>query len=323
MRRELDGDGMSTDSPIFVVGAPRSGTTLLQRMLRSHPRISSPTGESHFIVSLLANAASFGDLTQRENVLAVLRDMHRRSTEFMETDLHGTMFDLEALADAILKRNVKTMPQVIDALFRINAEGEGKARWLDKTPYYVHHIPLLAAVYPDAQFVHIIRDGRDAVLSMLERSADIRVFSVFQGAKLWKSFVDAGRAIGAVLPEGRYLEFRYEDLLVDQEGTVRRVCEFLGEPFSDQVINFQKSSDPLTKTPLLKEKLKTDNREKWRERMTPRQVATFEAVAGGTLVDCGYPLAGQPGKTGLSERAFWHLHDRLMQRLHPHPRTAS
>lgn len=308
-------------TPIFVVGAPRSGTTLLQRMLRSHPRISSPTGESHFIIPLLTKAAAYGDLSKRENIIAVLREMHRISADFLETDLHGVRFDIEILAAEIHDRGAHTMSQVIDTLFQINAEGEGKARWLDKTPYYILNIPLLASIYRDAQFVHIIRDGRDAVLSMLERNVDIRVFSVHQGAKLWKRYVEAGRMMGAILPPERYLEFRFEDMLNDQTGVLRRVCAFLEVEFDEKVIDFQKSRDPLTKTPLLKTGIKRDNQEKWRDRMTPSQIRTFEAVAGRTLTACGYPLTTSIGAPNFFARSFWYFHHQLMQRIRPHPRA--
>ena len=311
---------MSSVGPIFVVGAPRSGTTLLQRMLRSHPQISSPTGESHFIIPLLTKAASYGDLSKQENIVAVLREMYRISAEFLETDLHGVKFDIEALAAAIHGRGARTMPQVIDTLFRINAEGEGKARWLDKTPYYILHLPLLAAIYPDAQFLHIIRDGRDAVLSMLERNTDIRVFSIYQGAKLWQRYVDAGRMMGAILPPERYLELRFEDMLNGQEGTLRRICTFLGVEFSEKVIDFQKSRDPLNKTPLLREGIKRDNQEKWRDQMAPLQIRTFESVAGRTLAACGYPLTVPNDTPSIAEKAFWHVHNQIMQRMNPHPR---
>jgi hypothetical protein len=310
------------EAPIFVVGAPRSGTTLLQRMLRSHPEISSPTGESHFVVPLLTNAASYGDLSRTENISAVLREMYRISADFLDTDLHGVKFNIEVLAESIHHQGASTMPQVIDALFHLNAAGEDKPRWLDKTPYYILHIPLLAAIYPDAQFVHIIRDGRDAALSMLERDVDIRVFSFFQAAKLWKRYVDAGRSMRAIMPPGRYLEFRFEDMLNEQEATMRQVCAFLRVEFSEKVIDFQKSRDPLTKTPLLKTGLKRDNQQKWREQMTPRQIRSFESVAGSTLTACGYPLVTSAEKPGFLARLFWYGHNQAMQRMHPHPRNA-
>lgn len=311
---------MSANGPIFVVGAPRSGTTLLQRMLRSHPQISSPTGESHFIIPLLADAARFGDLTQRDNLVRLLKYMHGRWSEFLDTDLHGIRFDVEATADAIRARGAATMPEVIDTLFRLNAEGEGKARWLDKTPYYIRHIPTLISTYPDAQFVHIVRDGRDAALSMLERAAEIRVFNFAACATLWKRYVDAGRSAHQILGADRYHELHYEDLLTAPNETVRKLCDYLGEEFSEKVIDFQKSKDPNNRTPLLRQGLQKENRDKWRSAMTARQIDTFEAIAGDTLEACGYTLARPRQTLGLFGKLTNDLHQRAMLRLNPHPR---
>lgn len=311
---------MAHNGPIFVVGAPRSGTTLLQRMLRSHPRISSPTGESHFFIPLLRDNIQYGDLSQIENVRALLEQMHERWAEFLDTDFHGVRFEVDSMANAIHARGAKRLSEVLDALFRINAEGEGKARWLDKTPYYIHHIPTLLATYPDAQFVHIIRDGRDTALSMLERAADIRVFNIAAGAKLWRRYVEAGRSSGRQLAPHQYLELRYEDMLADPVGIVQRLCEFLGEKYSDKIIDFEKSTDPKTKTPLLKQGLQESNREKWRASMRPRQIKTFESIAGDTLLDCGYELAYRRRALNPIDRTINDIHQRVMERLNPHPK---
>jgi LPS sulfotransferase NodH len=313
-------NNMTRNGPIFVVGAPRSGTTLLQRMLRSHPRICSPTGESHFIIPLLRDESLYGDLRQRENIRALLQVMHARWDEFLDTDLHGIKFDVDLTADAIQACNITSMSEFIDALFRINAEGEGKVRWLDKTPYYILHIPTLIATYPDAQFVHIIRDGRDAALSMLERATEIRVFNVSAGGRLWQRYVEMGRSTGRQLGPDHYHEIRYEDMLADPVGIVQRLCEFLGEEYSDKVINFQKSTDPKTKTPLLKQDLQESNREKWRVSMTPRQIRTFESVAADTLMDFGYELAYPRHGLNPIDRMLNDIHQRVMAWLNPHPK---
>jgi hypothetical protein len=313
-------DKMMHNGPIFIVGAPRSGTTLLQRMLRSHPRISSPTGESHFFIPLLRDEARFGDLSQVENVRALLEQMHERWAEFLDTDFHGVKFEIDSMANAIHARGARRMSEVLDALFRINAEGEGKARWLDKTPYYIHHIPALLMTYPDAQFVHIIRDGRDAVLSMLERAVDIRVFNVAAGAKLWKHYVEAGRSAGKQLAPHQYMELRYEDILGEPVTSVRMLCEFLGEEFSDKVIDFEKSCDPKTKTPLLKQGLLESNREKWRISMSPRQIRTLESSAGDTLQACSYELAYPFRPLNPFDRIVNEVHQRVKARMNPHPK---
>jgi hypothetical protein len=91
------------NGPIFVVGAPQSGTTLLQRMLRSHPRISSPTGESHFFIPLYRNRERYGDLREKANLRRVLEEMYRIAPDFLDTDLHGMRFDIKALTKRAAK----------------------------------------------------------------------------------------------------------------------------------------------------------------------------------------------------------------------------
>jgi len=87
--------------PFFIVGAPRSGTTLLQYMLRSHPNLSLPTGESHFFIPLYRKRKAFGDLRRRDNIGKVLEAMYRQSADFLDTDLHGLHFDIGTPACSI------------------------------------------------------------------------------------------------------------------------------------------------------------------------------------------------------------------------------
>ena len=304
-----------SDRPIFVVGAPRSGTTLLQRMLRSHPRISSPTGESHFFIPLFRDATTFGDLTQRKNLRSLLRRMYEINPNFLDTDLHGMQFDIEALADEFHDAGHCSVPAVIGALFSKNAIGEGKARWLDKTPYYVLHIPTILQMYPQAQFVHIIRDGRDVVLSMIDRRHDLAVYNIYHGAKMWQQYIEAGREHAKTLRTDQYFELRYEDILSDPSISMRELCNFLTEAFDESLIHFQKSRDPKTKTPLLRKDLQYDNFDKWKEKMSRRQINTFEAAAADTLGSCGYSLTTSSPTLPLPVRAAYRLHNRLCEHM--------
>ncbi len=299
--------------PVFIVGAPRSGTTLLQFMLRSHPDLSLPTAESHFIIPLWRRRAEFGDLSTRDGVRRVLAEMQRLRPRFLAEDLHGVRFDVEALAARFHQEGRDSIPALIDGLFAANAAGEGKSRWGDKTPYYVLHLPLLAELFPDARFVHIIRDGRDAALSMRARARDLNVYNLYHAAKIWEQYVEAGQTEGARLGPQRYFELRYEDLLSDQEGSVRRICEFLDLPFSSAVIEFRKARAEGGKTPLLARDIDAGNAEKWRQRMTPRQLALFEGAAKDTLLRNGYPLATPARRPPLPVRAALRAHNRLLR----------
>lgn len=299
------------NGPIFIVGAPRSGTTMLQYRLRNHPRISLPTGESHFFIPLYRNQARFGDLSRLENVRAVLQAMHRQSRDFLEGDLHGLKFDVDALARELHAEGRHTMPAIISGLFEKNAQGEGKARWGDKTPYYVMHIPKLLEWFPDAQIVHLIRDGRDVALSLFGRQHDFHVYNTYFSAEYWESYVEKGHALGKALAPGQYLEVRYEDLLAQPEDTMKRLCAFLGEEFSAELFDVTPVDDP-GKTPLVHQPLQADNAGKWRSRMSASQIRAFESVAGTTLDEFGYALltAGKP--PALAVKAAYRLHNQLL-----------
>lgn len=310
------------DAPIFIVGAPRSGTTLLQYMLRSHPRISLPTGESHFIVPLCENPSTFGDLSRKENVRRLLDEMHRRNAEFLETDLHGIRFDVENLA-AELSREGRRSPQaVIAGLFEKNARGEGKVRWGDKTPYYVLHLPRIVEWFPGAQIIHLIRDGRDCALSLLNRKHDFSVYNVYHAAKYWRHFVDLGQTQGPALGPERYIEIRYEDLVAEPKKTMLRICAFLHEDYVDTLVDYAKAKQA-GKTPLLQRPVQAENAGKWRTQMSPRQIGVFESAAGSTLARLGYPLTTRARELPLLLRAAFRGHNRLLAAMHRGARMPS
>jgi len=299
--------------PVFIVGAPRSGTTLLQYMLRSHPDLSLPTGESHFVIPLYRNAAGFGDLSKFENVRRVFQAMELQSAEFLHTDLHGLKFDADTLALETVADGRQTMRDIISGLFEKNAAGEGKPRWGDKTPYYVLHIPKLLEWWPDAQVIHIIRDGRDVALSMFARRHDFRAYNTYHAARLWEQYVEAGHAFGQTVPAGQYLEVRYEDVISDQRAALQSICSFLGVSYSESLLHYKKSGE-VGKTPLLQKPIQKGNLDKWRSDMTPWQIRVFESAAGPSLKKFGYPMTTKGVRLYLPLRALYRWHNSLATR---------
>lgn len=297
--------------PVFIVGSPRSGTTLLQYMLRSHPAISLPTGESHFMVPLYKNSQQYGDLNEKNNIRKVLQEMYRRSADFLDTDLHGMKYDIDKLTEEFYTMKCNTMVKIFSALFRKNADGENKKRWGDKTPYYVLHIPLILEMFPDAQIIHVIRDGRDCALSMFQRKYDFDVYNTYHAAKYWQQYVDTGQEYGQKLGSNQYLEIRYEDLLQDQIKTIKSVCKFLNEEYNESVINFKKASVQ-GKTPLLQQAVNMDNFGKWRKNMSARQIRIFESAAGDTLKRNNYKVDTNCKKLPLLVRILFRLHNRII-----------
>ena len=302
---------MKNNDPIFIVGSPRSGTTLLQRIIRSHSNISSPTGESQFIVPLYRNVDIFGDLSRLENIRRVLKEMYRINPNYLETDFHGIRFDIPTLSQQFYDEKRNTLPKIISGLLEKNANGEGKGRWLDKTPYYTLHMKTLKELFPNARFVHIIRDGRDCALSMLKRRKDLNIHNIFFAGQIWKQYVETGQEIGSKLGSKRYFELRYEDLIKDQDYNIKGICKFLGEDFENSMIDFQKSTDKYNKTPLLAKPIQTDNHSKWLEKMPARQVRVFESVAGDTLKRNNYNLRTDAKPLLFPFKAFYIIQQRI------------
>jgi hypothetical protein len=237
--------------------------------------------------------------------------MREQSRDFLETDLHGLQFDVDTLASELHASGHHSMPAIISGLFEKNAQGEGKARWGDKTPYYVMHIPKLLEWFPDAQIVHLIRDGRDVALSLFGRQHDFYVYNAYFAAEYWESYVEKGRALGSRLGADQYLELRYEDLITHPDATMRTLCAFLGEDFSAELFDVAAVDDP-GKTPLVHKPLQADNAGKWRSKMSAAQIRAFESVSGKTLREFGYELVtpGTPPSTFV--KAAYRLHNQLL-----------
>lgn len=189
--------------PIFVVGCPRSGTTLLQLMLHAHPRIAIPPETRHLLPAYHRRAA-FGDLRDPAN--------RARVAEFITS---GRRYcDLKVPRAQLISTIVDGPPTIGSALglvFVEYARRFGKPRWGDKRPLYLHHVPTLLRLFPDAQIVHIIRDARACVAS-LKRMPWWRGGGVAAAARWVHSMRDGRRARRRLRP-GQYYELRYEDLV--------------------------------------------------------------------------------------------------------------
>src|SRR5687767_14411115 len=152
---------MMTDTRLpapFVIGVPRSGTTLLRLMLDSHPELVIPA-ETHFLPTLFRTIEGVDDRTARQQALELITG-HRRWLDWnLEVDeLRGEFEATEPFGGAEAAR----------AFFRLCAEKAGKPRWGDKSPSYRKRMRRIAPVLPEARFVHVIRDGRDVALSLMD-----------------------------------------------------------------------------------------------------------------------------------------------------------
>ena len=297
-------------APIFIVGCPRSGTTLLRNLLRSHPRLSFPH-ETHFIPQLYRAYGDPADETEAQRLMTVLlrlRWIRRWQCAFDESALIGC----------------RSYAAMIDELFQAWMRKEGKRRWGDKTPQNVLHIPTLAAIFPHARFIHVYRDGRDVASSVI--GFPYGPENWFTAACYWQAMVRAGRQAGSALPKGSYSEVRYEAMLSDLEPTLRQVCDFLDEPFDPAVLaqNVLPIEERVHRISAFRSftrgfngeaAIVRDNGNKWKTKVTLEQRILFESVAGELLRELGYETEGHERFIPPYARWGWKAHSRVMETL--------
>jgi hypothetical protein len=270
----------------FVVGCPRSGTTLLRAMLDSHPELAVP-GESYFIVEL---APRFAPRWWRR----FDRDRCTDALVAHERFVHWELDETEVRA-AVAREQPRDYASLLRVLYAEYARAQGKSRYGDKTPNYVLDIPTLAALFSEARFVHVVRDGRDVALSVTEIE-EWGPAKVEGAARYWARHVEAGRTAGDALGPQRYLEVRYDALVDEPEATLRAVCAFVDLPFARSMLAYPQRFDVLVSSnlqPEIHERLRrppTKGLRSWREQMSSDDVAAFEAIASGALAKFGFDV---------------------------------
>ncbi len=293
----------------FVVGATRSGTTLLRLMLDAHPDIAIPS-ETHFIPDLIKAREKHG--ASRERMLEMLTS-HRRWGDF-----HIEASELSDRWGVLEARGALDGPAAVREFFAIYGEKQGgPPRWGDKTPGYVKRMREIQEYLPEARFIHLIRDGRDVALSILKQSFGPETIEA--AAERWRGRVLRGRAQQPYL--GYYMEVKFEDLVLDTEGQLRRICEFIELDFDPAMLGYHetaqerlkekarelprgKGRDPQSAERRLKSHEKTFEPPNpslvggYRTKMDPADQAAYEALAGDLLIELGYEANSLGGDNG-------------------------
>lgn len=223
----------STASPIFLLGVPRSGTTLLRMMMDSHPDIMCGP-EAPWITGrrMAEPVPNFGSLIM-----------------FLTTSEWGPVQAMPGVnEDAIYELAAALIDQVMSKA----ARHRGKSRWAEKTPENIISLPLLYRLFPQARFVHIYRDGRDVALStvgchwkMLHTPAGHVENTYENSIKRWVDWIRELQADAARLTATVYA-LRYEDLVESPEPQMRRLLEFIGVPWHDDVLKPYEQKHDLT-----------------------------------------------------------------------------
>jgi len=254
-------------------------------MLSGHSRLHI-TPETWFIRPLLERLPIDRplDATEREWAInSIVNDYRWPDLGVDETRLRAAVVD---------RPSVKVR-DLTDAVYACIAADAGKPRLGDKTPMYVEILPQLARLYPDAQFIYLLRDGRDVALSYMDAGWGYRCY---EGDRFeWTVAVRAARAFAATAPATKWLEIRYEDLVRAPEPVLRRLCDFLGEDFEPAMLDFASRTDLVPERergihPRISGAVDAGRAGAWQSRLSPGELFVLESCLGGDLRLNGYAL---------------------------------
>jgi hypothetical protein len=289
------------NTPFFVLGAARSGTTMLRLMLNRHSRLAIPF-ESHFLRQIFEEMPSDRLLEAHEADRVadlVIGEKNFRTWHLDATRVRQELVRLAPCPLAVL----------VDALFHMEIAESGKPRWGDKTPLYYVCWQRLMGLFPGSKLVHIIRDGRDVSRSL--EKVGWHGPTGYHRACYWQQRVEMAHAAARELGPERNLIIRYEDLVLETRATLGAVCVFLGETYEPNMLDFFEDAKEhvsdidgnvhgkLGRAP------RAEDVGRWRREMSLARQIQFEAVAGNSLRAMSYPCLFSPLAAPLSPLYRW------------------
>ncbi len=277
---------------LFVFGAARSGTTILNNLLSRH--FSYGMGpEGTFLAEWARRLPEYGDLSVDANIHRLVRDIADcRMLYIARHKYRRNPFDVTP--ELIMARlRERSYAGVVYAVFECMAELQGCLRVGNKNPGYAKHFPVLHRLFPtQAKYLSIVRDGRDVALSIMKTRWGPN--SSYIAAKRWTAALAALSEMKRHLGPDRLHVIRYEDLLRQPSETLESVRDFLSIAPGKAAV--EAAVRELTQGE------RAANFDKWKHQMSARNLRCFEGLAGEWLQSYGYQLSGNPATVGRAER---------------------
>jgi len=277
---------MSNKTPIFIVGSSRSGTTLLQMIINSHPDLAI-YGEVHYFDEIVK-------LFDKEDSFNTTKDIEYFFEVQLKRAYHVRLlpkFDLviQRVKEKLLSGDA-SKSDIYRLIIESYAELESKRRYGDKTNEHIRYVEELLTLFPDAKIIHIIRDARDVVSSMISMpwaSNDILANTLRWRAEI--SYIQR-----CVDDKSHIYEVRYEDLIKNPEKICRGLCGFIEEPFAPEMLEYYKKSNNYIVDEPWKNKtsvsLNMDAMQKWKRELSRLQACAIQLMVGKLLKKYNYEI---------------------------------
>ncbi len=284
------------ERPIFIIGSERSGTTLVLAILSCHPRIAVPE-VTWYYPRFRSYLHTYGDLGEIENFKTLAHEMaHGLRVPFWRMpDANPATFGAEIAARAA--EIEQSFAGVFAAMFERYAGHVDKPRWGEKTPGNVFYIDRILEDFPNAQFVYIHRDCRDASAEFIE--SQFGPTNAYAAAEMWRDGQQAVKPFRETLRPDQWFSIGYEEFVRDPVETLKHMCAFLGEEYDDAMMAFHT-------TPMAQRRGKTKDNWALAHPITDRHVGIYKNqlsidqhriitwVAGDLMRELGYGDLAEP-----------------------------
>lgn len=274
-------------APLFILGAPRSGTTLLASLFKDSP-YGAPI-ETRFITKYYKMLWKYGDLENKSNFNCLISDIiNERYVQQWNVD-----YDID---EVWMNCPNKTYSEICDYLISKRFKNIGKDKWGDKTPPYTFDLDVLKELFPQALYIYIVRDGRDVALSLLKQNWGPN--NVLCCAEYWNRSNNIDSQIEDLKKSDRLYEIKYEELLSEPRLHIKRLYEFISFDYEESYVS------------KIIEKLNTDNIYNWKREMRERDVKVFQCVSGVNLQKFNYQIIDTKFSITPLEKTFWQIHNK-------------
>lgn len=275
-----------TAAPTFLFGMERSGTTLLSMMLGAHPRVAVPLATTGMWLEFAQRLhGEFNDLASRDDVVRLVDAalVHERIRLWdAELDRQAVLADLP-LGD---------FGTIVARFHEAYAQAKGKPCWANVDIASLDNMDLVNSWFKDARFLHIVRDGRDVALS--HQTMPYGAGNVAECARAWANRTATNAKMGRILGPSRYMTVRFEDLILDTQATLVRICAFIGVRYDAQMLRYCEMVEdkiPASRRwlwPAISRPPQQSKVGRWRRQMTGSQRIVFEGIANQALKEWGY-----------------------------------
>ncbi len=301
-------------NPIFIIGTERSGTNLLRLILNSHSAIAVPH-PPHIMKLFGPLELLYGSLSLEGNFRRLVEDVCHM------VELHTYPWEFRPDREQVVQlARARNLLAVYFQLYDQYLNHSGKLRWACKSTFMIEYVAEILRYHPDARFIFMVRDGRDVAVSA--KQSIFNHFHVYYSARRWQREQRVGLDWLATLPPEQIMLLKYEELTADPAAVVRRLCEFLDEPFEEEMLEYHRSSEARksgslsiswknTSRPVLK-----GNNEKFRQQLSEQEVRQIEAIAHAELRELGYSLLyplDQAHAVLTRERVTYRLTESLLK----------